>query len=79
MKFCTVYITKKKCDCLKWKTCSLAVPALKNVVPIALMQIGVESVRETLEHQNPTKMDCQFCSTQYTFTAEEALAYLSKP
>lgn len=40
----------------------------------ALEQIGVESVRETLEVQNPIQMDCQFCSTQYSFTAEEALA-----
>lgn len=40
----------------------------------ALEQIGVESVRETLEVQNPINMDCQFCSTQYSFSAEEALA-----
>ncbi|TCB35823.1 Hsp33 family molecular chaperone HslO [Acinetobacter sp. ANC 4910] len=39
----------------------------------ALQQIGVEAVRETLEHQNPIAMDCQFCNTQYQFTAEEAL------
>ena len=39
----------------------------------ALMQIGVAAVRETLEHQNPITMDCQFCSTQYSFSAEEAL------
>ena len=39
----------------------------------ALQQIGVEAVRETLEHQNPITMDCQFCSAQYTFSAEEAL------
>ena len=39
----------------------------------ALMQIGVAAVRETLEHQNPITMDCQFCSTQYNFSAEEAL------
>ncbi|AUX85479.1 Hsp33 family molecular chaperone HslO [Acinetobacter tandoii] len=39
----------------------------------ALQQIGVEAVRETLEHQNPITMDCQFCNTQYQFTAEEAL------
>lgn len=38
----------------------------------ALIQIGVEAVRETLEFQNPISMDCQFCSTRYTFTAEEA-------
>ncbi|MCO8058546.1 Hsp33 family molecular chaperone HslO [Acinetobacter towneri] len=39
----------------------------------ALMQIGVAAVRETLEHKNPITMDCQFCSTQYSFSAEEAL------
>ena len=39
----------------------------------ALIQIGVESVRETLEEQNPITMDCQFCQTRYSFTAEEAL------
>ena len=39
----------------------------------ALIQIGVESVRETLTEQNPIRMDCQFCNTQYSFTAEEAL------
>lgn len=39
----------------------------------ALEQIGAEAVRETLEHQNPITMDCQFCKTQYSFSAEEAL------
>ena len=39
----------------------------------ALIQIGGESVRETLTEQNPIRMDCQFCNTQYSFTAEEAL------
>lgn len=39
----------------------------------ALVQIGVEGVRETLEVQNPIHMDCQFCNTQYQFSAEEAL------
>lgn len=39
----------------------------------ALIQIGVAAVRETLEYQNPITMDCQFCSAQYTFSAEEAL------
>ena len=39
----------------------------------ALIQIGVSAVRETLEYQNPITMDCQFCSAQYTFSAEEAL------
>lgn len=40
----------------------------------ALTQIGVDAVRETLEVQNPIHMDCQFCNTQYQFSAEEALA-----
>lgn len=40
----------------------------------ALEQIGAEAVRETLEHQNPITMDCQFCNTQYSFSAEEALS-----
>ena len=39
----------------------------------ALEQIGVNAVRETLEHQNPIEMDCQFCNTHYSFSAEEAL------
>lgn len=39
----------------------------------ALEQIGILAVRETLESQNPIEMDCQFCNSQYTFTAEEAL------
>jgi len=39
----------------------------------ALEQIGAEAVRETLEHQNPITMDCQFCNMQYSFSAEEAL------
>ena len=39
----------------------------------ALMQIGAAAVRETLEHQNPISMDCQFCTAHYSFTAEEAL------
>jgi len=45
----------------------------KERCAIALQHIGVESVRETLEFQNPIEMDCQFCNSQYTFTAEEAL------
>ena len=44
----------------------------------ALIHIGAEAVRETLEFQNPITMDCQFCSTRYTFTAEEALGLLGK-
>ena len=44
----------------------------------ALIQIGVEAVRETLEFQNPITMDCQFCSTRYIFTAEEALGLFGK-
>ena len=45
----------------------------------ALEQIGVNAVRETLEHQNPIEMDCQFCNTRYQFTAEEALALFGEP
>ena len=44
----------------------------------ALIHIGAEAVRETLEFQNPITMDCQFCSTRYTFTAEEALCLFGK-
>jgi len=44
----------------------------------ALIHIGAEAVRETLEFQNPITMDCQFCSTRYTFTAEEALGLFGK-
>ena len=39
----------------------------------ALQQVGILAVRETLEHQNPISMDCQFCSANYCFSAEEAL------
>lgn len=39
----------------------------------ALIQIGANAVRETLEEQNPITMDCQFCQTRYSFSAEEAL------
>ena len=39
----------------------------------ALVQIGVDAVKETLEIQNPITMDCQFCNAQYRFTAEQAL------
>ncbi|WOE41931.1 Hsp33 family molecular chaperone HslO [Acinetobacter chinensis] len=46
----------------------------KERCSLALIQIGSVAVRETLEHQNPLTMDCQFCNTQYSFTAEEALA-----
>ncbi|MDV2469635.1 Hsp33 family molecular chaperone HslO [Acinetobacter chinensis] len=46
----------------------------KERCSLALIQIGSVAVRETLEHQNPLSMDCQFCNTQYSFTAEEALA-----
>ena len=44
----------------------------------ALEQIGIDSVRETLEEQNPITMDCQFCSSRYAFTAEEALGLFGK-
>ncbi len=40
----------------------------------ALQQIGIDAVRETLEVQNPITMDCQFCNTRYTFSAEQALS-----
>ena len=50
----------------------------KERCAVALQQIGVESIRETLEFQNPIEMDCQFCNSQYTFTAEEALGLFGK-
>lgn len=40
----------------------------------ALIQIGLEAVKETLEINNPIEMDCQFCNKRYTFTAKEALS-----
>lgn len=40
----------------------------------ALIQIGLEAVKETLEFQNPIDMDCQFCNKKYQFTAKEALS-----
>lgn len=46
----------------------------KERCSVALEQIGVVAVRETLEHQNPIEMDCQFCNSRYTFSAVEALA-----
>lgn len=39
----------------------------------ALIQIGLDAVKETLEFQNPIEMDCQFCNKKYQFTAKEAL------
>ena len=39
----------------------------------ALIQIGVNAVKETLDIQNPIQMDCQFCNSHYQFSAEEAL------
>jgi len=50
----------------------------KERCAVALQQIGIESIRETLEFQNPIEMDCQFCNSQYTFTAEEALGLFGK-
>ncbi|AOA57184.1 Hsp33 family molecular chaperone HslO [Acinetobacter larvae] len=44
----------------------------------ALIQIGVDAVNETLEHQNPIVMNCQFCAATYQFTAEEALGLFGK-
>ena len=46
----------------------------KERCAVALEQVGVQAIRETLEHQNPIEMDCQFCNTKYTFSAEEALS-----
>ena len=40
----------------------------------ALEQIGAQAVLETLEQQNPIEMDCQFCNSKYSFTAEEAFS-----
>ena len=45
----------------------------KERCAIALEQIGLEAVKETLEQQTPIVMDCQFCQARYTFSAEEAL------
>lgn len=44
----------------------------------ALLQIGENAVKETLEVQNPIEMDCQFCNARYTFNAEEALSLFGK-
>ena len=46
----------------------------KQRCEIALQEIGITAVRETLEHQNPIEMDCQFCNSKYSFSAQEALA-----
>lgn len=40
----------------------------------ALLQIGVDAVKDTLMHQDPIVMDCQFCQARYEFGANEALA-----
>ncbi len=50
----------------------------KERCAIALQQIGLEAVKETLELQTPIFMDCQFCQAQYTFSAEEALGLFGK-
>lgn len=44
----------------------------------ALIQIGLDAVKETLEVQNPITMDCQFCNAHYTFSAEEALGLFGR-
>lgn len=44
----------------------------------ALIQIGENAVKETLEVQNPIEMNCQFCNARYTFNAEEALSLFGK-
>lgn len=46
----------------------------KSRCETALLQIGLDAVKESLEQQNPMTMDCQFCNTQYQFTAEQAFA-----
>ncbi|OTG84899.1 Hsp33 family molecular chaperone HslO [Acinetobacter sp. ANC 4648] len=46
----------------------------KDKCASALQQIGIDAVLETLEAQNPITMDCQFCNTRYSFTAEQALS-----
>ncbi|OTG67530.1 Hsp33 family molecular chaperone HslO [Acinetobacter silvestris] len=46
----------------------------KDKCATALQQIGIDAVLETLEVQNPITMDCQFCNTRYSFTAEQALS-----
>ena len=45
----------------------------KERCAVALEQVGIQAVRETLEFQNPIEMDCQFCNSKYTFSAEEVL------
>ncbi|WP_111858046.1 Hsp33 family molecular chaperone HslO [Acinetobacter sp. CFCC 10889] len=40
----------------------------------ALIQIGLDAVKETLEINNPIEMDCQFCNKRYIFTAKDALS-----
>ena len=44
----------------------------------ALIQIGVDAVQETLLSQNPIEMNCQFCNSQYRFSAEEALGLFGR-
>lgn len=73
MKFCTVYTMKNKCVYPEVEALRFGCTCSKERCANALIQIGVAAVRETLEYQNPITMDCQFCSAQYTFSAEEAL------
>ena len=40
----------------------------------ALIKIGLDAVKETLEINNPIEMDCQFCNKRYIFTAKDALS-----
>ncbi len=40
----------------------------------ALLQIGVDAVKEILMEHDPIVMDCQCCHTQYRFNARQALA-----
>lgn len=74
MKSYIVYITKKKFRLPEIEALKFGCTCSKERCANALIQIGVDAVHETLEQQNPIRMDCQFCNTQYTFTAEEALA-----
>ncbi|GAB3049691.1 Hsp33 family molecular chaperone HslO [Acinetobacter apis] len=57
---------------------SFACTCSKQKCENALIQIGEQAVQETLDHQSPIEMDCQFCGAQYKFNAEEALSLFGK-
>lgn len=40
----------------------------------ALLQVGLDTVKELLTEEDDIKMDCQFCNSQYRFGPVEALA-----